>query len=206
MMVSTRFICLPLWFLLLVATFHVTQCSPMTVRSNQIRASHGQSSIEAQAITHETSLESRRLGYHHLGGGRNLHFKTFVPFKASWHIALTLHAFWNEVLMQVANTALMPDDQFQHEHIQFHVPLGDGEPGARIKLLFEIINLDGPVTREFVKYVAEMMMVYTSRGFSGFFQAWLKDEASSRGIWIILRSTGLQELQTTLTAALGNMT
>ncbi|KAI4194060.1 MAG: hypothetical protein LQ350_008006, partial [Teloschistes chrysophthalmus] len=59
----------------------------------------------------------------------------------------------------------MPDDLFQDKHLQFHVPLGDGEPGARIKLLSEIINMDGPVTREFVKYVAEMMTVYSSRGF-----------------------------------------
>lgn len=99
----------------------------------------------------------------------------------------------------------MPDDLFQDKHLQFHVPLGDGEPGARIKLLSEIINMDGPVTREFVKYVAEMMTVYSSRGFCGFFQAWLKEKSSSKGIWIILRSTGLQELQTTLTAAMENI-
>ncbi|KAI4232028.1 MAG: hypothetical protein LQ352_008370, partial [Teloschistes flavicans] len=151
----------------------------------------------AQSTAHKNSLERRVFGHHSLGWGRDLHFKVFFPFKISWHVASALEAYWNEVRMQVTNTALTPDNLFQDEHFKLHMLLQDGEAGAQVKLILEIFNLDGPVTREFVEYITVMMMEYTSRGFCGVFNAWMREEASSKGIWIVLRATGLQELPST---------
>ena len=146
-------------------------------------------------------LRRRDLGVHYLGDGWIVYFKAFMPFVPSWTTAWSLSHFWSEIAEQVSNKQWMPDDQFNRNSISIHKPLPPGKNGLAVDLVFEVFNLDGPLSREFLHVVAASMMSQTLKGFCGTFNARLSREAGET-FWIILRLRGLAESQA---AAVGQL-
>ena len=89
----------------------------------------------------------------------------------------------------------MPDDQFQDHTFMLQMPLGAGASHGAAYLVFEVINLEGPVSRELVTGIAAAMMEYTLRGFCGLFNAWLTRGRPGEEIWVVLRLRGASEIQ-----------
>lgn len=87
----------------------------------------------------------------------------------------------------------MPDDQFLGNRFSLHMPIPPGRYGQPLDLIFEVFNLDAPVTREIVHTVAVYMMGVTLKGLCGIFNARLGRMAGET-FWIILRVKGLPEL------------
>lgn len=73
----------------------------------------------------------------------------------------------------------MPDDQFLSNVFSLRMALGQD-----LELVFEVFDLSGPVTREFVAVVAGMMMDLTMGGFCGTFNARLRREEDV--VWIVV--------------------
>lgn len=145
----------------------------------------------AAAIQGKPDLHERRLQYQQLGGGRVLHYKTFIPVQPSFPAALSLCYFWTEVAYQVSRMDWMPDDQFLGDTFRLHMPaLSEARPGV-LDLVFEVFSFDGPVSRELVSNIAAVMMEYCLRGFCGFFNAFLRQAPSRGPIWILFRLEGL---------------
>ena len=131
-------------------------------------------------------MEKRERGIHHLPHGWTVQFQTFDVFTPSWTVALSLSEFWSEIATQVSNQNWMPDDQFQRNRIALHMPIPPGQYGQPLDLIFEVFNLDAPVTRDLVQMVAVYMMRVTLKGFCGVFNARLTNR-DGEAFWIILR-------------------
>ena len=160
------------------------------------------SSPKIVAVPDGSLLRSRTQGYQYLGQGMHLYYKTFLPFDTSWGVALRLSMFWSEIAIQIANRAWMPDDQFLDHTFMLQMPLGAGATYGAASLVLEVINLEGPVSRELVAEIAAAMMEYTLRGFCGLFNAWLTRWIPGEGIWIVLRLKGASEIQTLMPSLL----
>ncbi|KAL8895611.1 MAG: hypothetical protein Q9207_008095 [Kuettlingeria erythrocarpa] len=147
----------------------------------------------ADAIEEKQGLHERRLRYQQLGGGRELHYNTFLPIAPSFSGALSLCYFWTEVAYQVSRTDWMPDDQFLGDTFRLRMPASDEAMPGVLDLVFEVFSFDGPVSRELVVSIAAAMMEYCLRGFCGFFNAFLRQAPSRGPIWILFRLQGLPE-------------
>ena len=145
------------------------------------------------AFHQENTMDKRERGVYHFEHGWVLRFQTFAAFAPSWEAALGLSRFWSEIATQVSNRIWMPDDQFLGNRFSLHMPIPPGRYGQPLDLIFEVFNLDAPVTREFVHTVAVYMMDVTLRGFCGAFHAQINRTAGET-FWIILRVKGLSEL------------
>ena len=119
----------------------------------------------------DSTLEKREPGIYHFEHGWVVRFQTFTAFAPSWVTALCLSNFWSEIATQVSNPIWMPDDQFLGNGFSLHMPIPPGRYGQPLDLIFEVFNLEAPVTREFVHTVAVYMMGVTLKGFCGVFHA-----------------------------------
>ena len=187
-----------LWGLLIYCCCFISlgiRAIPVSSSLQPALTEYGLPSPTIVAVPDGSSLRSRTHGYQHLGQGWHLYYKTFLPFDTSWGVALRLSMFWSEIAIQVSNRAWMPDDQFLDHSFMLHMPLGAGATYGAAHLVFEVISLEGPVSRELVAQIAAAMMEYTLRGFCGLFNAWLTRGRPGDGIWIVLRLKGRSEIQ-----------
>ena len=162
--------------------------------STQVSTGIDSSISRGTIIYHQDStLEKRERGIYHLEHGWVVRFQTFAAFAPSWAAALGLSIFWSEIATQVSNQIWMPDDQFLRNSFSLHMPIPPGRYGQPLDLIFEVFNLNTPVTREFVHMVALYMMGVTLKGFCGIFHAQVSTTAGDT-FWIILRVKGLSEL------------
>lgn len=65
----------------------------------------------------------------------------------------------------------MEDAHFQKNELANHVPLGADSDSMGLGLQLEVLNMYGPVQRELMLATASAMMGYTTRGFTGVFNA-----------------------------------
>lgn len=85
----------------------------------------------------------------------------------------------------------MPDNQFLRDTFKLHMPLGD-----ELDLVFEVLSLDGSViTRALVQEIAATMVQYSLRGFTGIFNAMLRQGPGRRPIGIFLRIKSNKDMQ-----------
>lgn len=116
-----------------------------------------------------TRLAKRRINTQNLPGGWLLRYHVFRSFASTPFLNAILSDFWTSLALQAITT---PGAQFNTPSIMYSI--GD--------LRMVILNPLGTVPRDTVIGIAHAMLVYTGRGFCGFFNA--KLTAPGQELWV----------------------